>query len=154
MTSSCKFLDGMTDLTGERTAMQSFVRSGNTFLRRYLEQVTGVFTGADMHISHTFFESMMGLLGQYITSESNRVWVTKTHWPLESPTGAEKFGTQRCFSVVRNPIDTLVSLSYLTSTSSHSMITTVPLCEADPDWWKVFIKASSISINDCTRCMR
>lgn len=34
------------------------------------------------------------------------------------------------------------------------MITTVPLCEADPDWWKRFIKASSISINDCTRCMR
>jgi len=59
----CVFLDGTVPLVGEKVAFQSFVRSGNTFLRKYLEQVTGVFTGSDMDIGHTFFEAQMGLLG-------------------------------------------------------------------------------------------
>ena len=53
----CAFLDGKTDMTGFKVAFQSFPRSGNTFLRRYLEQITGVYTGADMAIEHTFFEA-------------------------------------------------------------------------------------------------
>ena len=55
--------------------------SGNTFLRNYLEQITGIYTIADMGIEFTFHEAMMGLLGQNITSESDSVWVTKTHYP-------------------------------------------------------------------------
>ena len=92
--------------------------------------------------------------GETTASHENLCWVTKTHWPMESSSGVEKFGTQRCFSVVRNPIDTLVSLSYLTTTSSHSMVTKVPLSEADPDWWNNYVKASSKAINESTKCMR
>ena len=33
----CVFLDAKEDLLGERVAFQSFVRSGNTFLRKYIE---------------------------------------------------------------------------------------------------------------------
>ena len=55
--SKCRFLDGAVNLAGDRVAFQSFVRSGNTFLRRYLEEITGVYTGADMAIDHTFFEA-------------------------------------------------------------------------------------------------
>ena len=33
----CVFLDAKVDLLGERVAFQSFVRSGNTFLRKYIE---------------------------------------------------------------------------------------------------------------------
>ena len=58
-----KFLDANFDMTGYRTAMQSYPRSGNTFLRRNLEQVCGIFTGADMPIAGTFHEAMMGFLG-------------------------------------------------------------------------------------------
>jgi len=32
-----------------------------------------------MKISQTFNTAMMGLLGQHITSDSNQVWITKTH---------------------------------------------------------------------------
>ena len=48
----CFLLDGLFDLNQEcdKVSFCSFVRSGNTFLRWYLEQVTGVFTGADMNI--------------------------------------------------------------------------------------------------------
>ena len=44
-----KFLDGES-LDGERTAYQSMGRSGNTFLRKYLELITGVPTGSDMKL--------------------------------------------------------------------------------------------------------
>ena len=52
----CSFLDASCNLlsTGHSVAFQSFVRSGNTFLRRYLEQTTGIWTGSDMNIDIVF----------------------------------------------------------------------------------------------------
>ena len=43
----CKFLDEKTSMVGNRIAFASFPRSGNSFLRKILESVTGVFTGSD-----------------------------------------------------------------------------------------------------------
>ena len=51
-------------MVGNRVAMSSYPRSGNTFFRRFLEMITGVYTGADMDITLTFFEAQMGFLGQ------------------------------------------------------------------------------------------
>ena len=59
-----RFLDKSEDMLGNMVAFQSFPRTGNTFLRRYLENITGVFTGADMSIKWTTAEAMMGQLGQ------------------------------------------------------------------------------------------
>ena len=60
----CRFLDQTFNmLNGESVAFQSYPRSGNTFLRKYLEQITGIYTGADMCINLTFQEANMGLLG-------------------------------------------------------------------------------------------
>ena len=76
-----RFLDGKVDLSGNAVAFQSFPRTGNTFLRRFLEDITGIYTGADMNTDWCTMEAMMGLLGTYHTSEENRVWITKTHYP-------------------------------------------------------------------------
>jgi len=46
---SFRFLDGQ-DMKGNQVALQSFPRTGNSFSRRFIEQITGVFTGADMNI--------------------------------------------------------------------------------------------------------
>ena len=43
---SLKYLDGA-DMTGNQVAFQSWPRSGNTMLRRYLEIVSGIHTGSD-----------------------------------------------------------------------------------------------------------
>lgn len=43
------FLDGRPLDMGSKVAFQSFPRSGNTFLSRYLEHITGVVTGSDMN---------------------------------------------------------------------------------------------------------
>ena len=46
-----RFLDS-TSIEGKRVGFTSYPRSGNSFLRRYLEQVSGTTTGSIMSI-HT-----------------------------------------------------------------------------------------------------
>ena len=92
----------------EHVAFQSLARSGNTFLRQYIEMVTGVYTGADMGIKMTVHEAMMGLLGQNITGESNRVWITKTHKPMDRP-ASKGFHASKMIVIARNPIDVIPS---------------------------------------------
>lgn len=46
-----KFLDGE-DITGDRIVLATYPRTGNTFVRKYLELVTEVVTGGDMPISY------------------------------------------------------------------------------------------------------
>jgi hypothetical protein len=60
-------------------AFASFPRSGNTFLRKYFEMLTGIQTGADntLHVNVTL--QMMGMKGEDIVDDS--VWVVKTHSP-------------------------------------------------------------------------
>ena len=116
----CVFLDASVDLTGDKVAFQSLVRSGNTFLRKYLEQITGIFTGADMGIDMTFHEAMMGMLGQNIVSDSNSVWITKTHFPHPC-SNARYFTANKMIVIARNPIDVIPSFANLFNTSSHSL---------------------------------
>jgi len=42
-----KFMDGKS-IAGNKCGFFSFPRSGNTFLRKYLESLTGVITGSDL----------------------------------------------------------------------------------------------------------
>ena len=49
---SFRFLDGE-DMTGNQVAFASFPRSGNTFMRRFLEKITGIITGNDMRVEYT-----------------------------------------------------------------------------------------------------
>ena len=120
----CFFLDGTVPIVSgfEHVAFQSLVRSGNTFLRRYLELITGVYTGADQNIQMTVHEAMMGLLGQNITGESDQVWITKTHKPLETP-NSKSFLASKMIVIARNPIDVIPSFANLVNTNSHSLET-------------------------------
>ena len=97
------------------------MRNGNTFLRRYLEQITGVYTGTDMNIDYTFHEACsMGLLGQNIVSDSNMVWITKTHKPMDTP-NSRPFNAQKMIVIQRNPIDVYPSFFNLFNLDSHSL---------------------------------
>ena len=74
-----------------------------------------------MNITQTFNEAMMGLLGQETVCDSNRVWVTKTHYPLQF--GTEPFfNAQKMICIVRNPIDIIPSYAYLSTFISHSLV--------------------------------
>ena len=86
-----RFLDG-TDITGQQIALESIVRSGNSFLRRIIELITGVYTGSDMNSNVTLhFMCGWNMPGEETVAQDNLCWVTKTHWPMESPLGSKKF---------------------------------------------------------------
>ena len=138
----CVFLDGTRPIMegGEHVAFQSMVRSGNTFLRQYIEMITGVFTGSDMDIGMTFHEAQMGLLGQNKTGEDNQVWITKTHKPLDTP-NCKTFHANKMFVIARNPIDVIPSFANLINTSSHSLVTNEQYHIDLPDFWEKFVIA-------------
>ena len=67
-------------------------RTGNSFLRKVLETITGIYTGADMNLDLTLHITFNGrMAGEETVSQDNLVWITKTHWPVESPMGSTKF---------------------------------------------------------------
>ena len=66
-TKNLRFLDG-TDITGQQIAFSSFARSGNSFMRRVIELITGVYTGSDMNINLTLQVVSGNLAGEETVS--------------------------------------------------------------------------------------
>ena len=93
----------------------TFMRSGNTFLRKYFELITMVPTGTDMDTPPMPLQ-MTGLIGEEVSDDS--VWVTKTHDPMRF--GSRDFKTNKIIVTVRNPFDVIVSVAHFLSTNTHS----------------------------------
>ena len=107
----------------------------------------GVYTGADMTITHTFHEAMMGLLGQEHLFDENRVWITKTHFPFGKGNEA-KFSARKMFCIVRNPLDVIPSYAYLANMMSHSLVPREKLHERFPAWWAEWVKKVATLIKE------
>jgi hypothetical protein len=45
-----RFLDNKVNLAGDRVAFKSWPRTDNTMTRRYLETISGIYTGNDMNL--------------------------------------------------------------------------------------------------------
>lgn len=76
-----RFLDG--EKFDQKIAFNTFPRSGNSKLRRWIEQITGVTTGATVSLHTSTSLQCMGLKGEAIVDE--RVWVVKAHHPALMP---------------------------------------------------------------------
>ena len=99
------FLDGKA--YGNKIAYTSYSRSGNTFFRRYLEQVAGIYTGSDGDLNYALHYSLQynGFSGECMVDSSP--WFIKTHYPL----GKEKpFMANKAILCVRNPLDVVSSM--------------------------------------------
>lgn len=85
MTQNFRFLNNKHDLnsTGDVVAFMSYPRSGNSFLRRYLELITGIYTGSDIQIDMCLSLQQMGLLGEQTVD--GHCWINKTHSPVPFP---------------------------------------------------------------------
>jgi hypothetical protein len=59
----------------------SYPRSGNTMLRKYLENITGIATGSDQIMKFTLNVSLQyqGFKGESVVQD--RTWINKTHYP-------------------------------------------------------------------------
>ena len=77
-----KYLDGAPN-KANKVGFQSFPRSGNTFLRKYFELLTGVETGADNTLNVNIHLQLQGLKGEDIVDDT--VWIVKTHSPWIMP---------------------------------------------------------------------
>jgi len=85
----------------------TFARSGNTFLRRFFETITGIETGANMGVVMTSMQSMLGMRGENIVDDTT--WIVKSHWPKVLPTD-RTFTSNKVICCVRNPLDIFPSL--------------------------------------------
>jgi len=70
-------------------AYSSYPRSGNTFLRKYLENITGIATGSDqlMKFCLTVQLQFQGFKGEGIVKD--RCWINKSHFPFRTPMDSE-----------------------------------------------------------------
>ena len=112
-----KFLD-QKGYSHETVAYASYPRTGNTFLRMYLEEVTGTATGSDMPLSVAFEMQLFGLKGEDHTG--NSVWIAKTHHPLPTGLQAVPITTSQIITCVRNPFDAIISAYHHCATHTQS----------------------------------
>ena len=74
-----RILDGK-PIGDNKIAFNTFMRSGNSFLRRFLEQITGIATGSSVSLHTATSLQLMGLLGEGMADD--RVWIVKSHHPF------------------------------------------------------------------------
>lgn len=130
-----KFLDGAALPT--KIAFNTYPRSGNSFLRKYLEQMTGISTGATVSLHTSTSLQIQGLKGEFITDD--RTWIIKAHHPMQIPL-ASKFNSDKIVCCIRNPLDVFVSFASLGNTLSHSGQPEYSYDKDYPEWWDFWVK--------------
>ena len=138
-----RFLDGQANKSN-KVAFCSFPRSGNTFLRKYMELCTGVITGADNTFHINVVLQMQGMMGEYQTDDT--CWIIKSHSPWIMPE-APVFHSNKVIVIVRNPLDTCLSWLHLLSLCNHALKAPFNYEELYPnffDWW---VKTNNGHIN-------
>ncbi|OWZ21986.1 hypothetical protein PHMEG_0003383 [Phytophthora megakarya] len=103
---------------GERVAIVSYPRCGNSLMRGLLEKVTGVYTGCDTRPDRSLSKELQqyGMKGEGVVDES--VWFVKTHFPER--VGYKAFPVKKAILVVRNPWDAIDSYFNMTLTNTHN----------------------------------
>ena len=129
-----RFLDGQPN-PSNKIAFCSFPRSGNTFLRKYIELLTGITTGADNTLHINICLQMQGMKGEDIVDDT--CWVVKSHspWVMQY---APVFHANKCIVIVRNPLDTNLSWLHLVAMNNHAVKCPFDYEKVYPkffDWW-------------------
>ena len=102
----------------EKVLLTSYSRSGNTLIRKYLEDITGIITGSDVDTRRGLCSFLVdkGMKGE--GKLDDRVWIVKSHFPER--TGYAKFLANKCILLVRNPMDAIISLFNMLVTGTHN----------------------------------
>ena len=116
----------------------TYPRSGNSLMRKYFENVTGIATGSDMVMKHTPNVALQvcGFKGEGISDD--RTWIKKSHYPWVFHF-QKFFDAEMAVICTRNPLDISPSFFYLCFTLNHVCSMKEKLIE-DPVWqhWKRF----------------
>ena len=136
---TARFLDGEVDMQGNKVALCSYPRSGNSLTRKLLEQISGIATGCESKSDLTL--QMVGMVGES-HSGSDRIWVTKTHHPLDSGPICRQFVSNKQIYLMRNPIDMIPSHALLMQTASHGLVPNEKFDVDFPDFWEDWVHFS------------
>ena len=116
----------------------SFPRSGNSFLRRCFEQVSGTPTGSTMPLHTATSLQIMGMKGEGYIDEN--VWVIKSHHPMTVMPNQSTFSATKTFVCVRNPLDVFPSYAAFLNTMSHGNKPEFEPSSEHPEWWTWWVK--------------
>lgn len=109
----------------ERIVLASYPRSGNTMVRKLIEEMTGIFTGSDTKPGRGMAEMLRnyGLEGE--GECSRRSWVIKSHFPERL--GWMRFPVQRGILLVRHPVNAIDSYFNMQLAACHDK----SLCDSE-----------------------
>ena len=130
-----RFLDGE-NIVGNKVAFSSWPRSGNSFLRKYFELLTGLATGADNTLHTEVIMQMQGFKGEFTVDDTT--WICKTHSPWIMPE-APVFYANKMITIVRNPLDTFISWLNLVAQANHAQKAPFDYELAYPNYWDWWI---------------
>lgn len=100
-----RFLD-KEPIVGNKVCFTSIHRSGNTFMRQYLELLTGVATGGDVKFDISSILQILGSKGEEHLDDA--VWIVKSHTPW-AKADSPLWTANKVVCIVRNPMDVIVS---------------------------------------------
>lgn len=131
-----RFLDGNVNMTGNRVALTTFPRAGNSMARTLLEKISGIPTGSEAKSDPTL--QFIGLCGDGHTG-NDMVWVTKTHYPLASPFFVNKATFNKQIYLMRNPFDVISSCANMCMTCSHHLTPKEQFHIDFPEFWDEWV---------------
>ena len=139
-----RFLDGES-IGARKVGFTSYPRSGNSFLRRYCEQITSLTTGSSIHTHTSTSLQIMGLKGEGHIGDN--AWIVKSHHPFEIKL-SEKFTSGKTFICVRHPLDVFPSFAALCNTISHGNKTDFEFYRDYPEYWNWFVTKQAKLMQD------
>lgn len=118
----------------------SFMRSGSTFFRKYLETITGVATGTPYsnQIAVNFALAILGFKGEG-HHKDEKTWFVKSHFPVQFRTPSSIMAS-KAIVCVRNPLDIIVSEFNLHLTGTHNKNAENDLRKEFKDQWDWFVE--------------
>ena len=122
----------------ERSSLVSYPRSGNSYLRRLLEQATGIATGSDSRPNRTLTSSLLrcGFKGEGVCDES--VQIVKSHFPERM--GYVEVKAKRVILLIRNPFDSMESYFNMGFTNTHDKSLSSDALKYLKPLWTDFVK--------------
>jgi len=136
-------LDGE-HIVGNKVCFTSFPRSGNSFLRKYLQLLTGLPTGSDNSLHTDTILQMQGMKGEDLVDDT--CWIVKSHFPWIMPF-APRFTVNKILMIVRNPTESCVSWMHLCNTANHSTKIPFDVPTTYPNYWQWWVR-------DCMKHMK
>ena len=123
-----RFLNGE-PIPGDKVGYMTFPRSGNTFLRKYMEMITGVPTGSEMPSYITMPLQLTGLIGENTVDDTT--WIVKSHHPMRIK--FDDFSCNKLIVCVRDPFDVMRSGMNFMTTKTHSKLNAIDIPIEDPE---------------------